>query len=55
MRVLFISANTEKMDMETLPLGLACVAAATRKARHDVAMVDLIAEKDTRSVLKKAI
>jgi radical SAM superfamily enzyme YgiQ (UPF0313 family) len=41
--------------METLPLGLACVAAATKKAGHDVAMVDLIAEKDTRSILKKAI
>jgi radical SAM superfamily enzyme YgiQ (UPF0313 family) len=55
MRVLLISANTEKINMETLPLGLACVAAATRKAGHDVAMVDLIAERDTRSVLKKAI
>jgi radical SAM superfamily enzyme YgiQ (UPF0313 family) len=55
MRILFISANTEKIYMETLPLGLACVAAATKKAGHDVAMVDLIAEKDTRSVLQKAI
>jgi radical SAM superfamily enzyme YgiQ (UPF0313 family) len=41
--------------METLPLGLACVAAATKRAGHDVAMVDLLAEKDTRSVLKEAI
>ena len=55
MRVLFISANTEKIQMETLPLGMACVAAATKKAGHDVSMVDLIAEKDTRSILKKAI
>lgn len=55
MRILFISANAEKIYMETLPLGLACVAAATKKAGHDVAMVDLIAESDTRSVLKKAI
>jgi len=55
MRVLLISANTEKINMPTLPLGLACVATATRKAGHDVAMVDLMVEKDTQSVLKEAI
>ena len=55
MRVLLISANTEKINMPTLPLGLACVAAATQKAGHEVAMVDLMAEKDVQSVLKKAI
>jgi radical SAM superfamily enzyme YgiQ (UPF0313 family) len=41
--------------MPTLPLGLACVAAATRKAGHDVAMADLAAERDMRFTLKKAI
>jgi len=41
--------------MPTLPLGLACVAAATQKAGHEVAMLDLMAEKDTRSTLKEAI
>jgi radical SAM superfamily enzyme YgiQ (UPF0313 family) len=55
MKVLLISANTEKINMPTLPLGLACVAAATEKAGHEVAMVDLMAEKDVRSVLKEAI
>jgi radical SAM superfamily enzyme YgiQ (UPF0313 family) len=55
MRVLLISANTEKINMSTLPLGLACVAAATQKAGYDVAMVDLMVEKDTRTVLKEAI
>jgi len=55
MRVLLISANTEKINMPTLPFGLACVAAATKKAGHDVAMVDLMAEGNTRSVLKEAI
>jgi radical SAM superfamily enzyme YgiQ (UPF0313 family) len=55
MRVLLISANTEKINMPTLPLGLACVAAATRKAGHEVAMVDLMAEKDVRSILNEAI
>ena len=55
MRVLLISANTEKINMPTLPLGLACVGAATQKAGYDVVMVDLMIEKDTRSVLKDAI
>ena len=41
--------------MPTLPLGLACVAAATQEAGHEVAMLDLMAEKDTRSTLKEAI
>jgi len=55
MRVLLISANTEKINMPTLPLGLASVATTTRKAGHDVAMADLMVEKDMRSVLKGAI
>jgi len=55
MRVLLVSANTEKIHMPTLPLGLACVASATQKAGYDVAMVDLMVEKDTRSALKEAI
>ena len=55
MRILLISANTENINMPTLPLGLACVAAATQKAGNDVAMMDLMAERDTRSVLKEAI
>ena len=44
MKVLLISANTEQINMPTLPLGLACVAAATRKAGHDVAYLDLMAQ-----------
>jgi radical SAM superfamily enzyme YgiQ (UPF0313 family) len=55
MRVLLISANTEKINMPTLPLGLASVATTTRKAGHDVAMADLMVGKDMRSVLKEAI
>ncbi len=55
MRILLISANTETINMPTLPLGLACVAAATRKAGHDVTMLDLMAEKDTPSVLRQAV
>jgi hypothetical protein len=55
MRVLLISANTEEINMPTLPLGLACVAAATQRAGHEVAMADLMTENDPRSVLKEAI
>ena len=54
MKVLLISANTEKINMPVLPLGLACVAAATQRAGHEVAIVDLMAEKDTASVLREA-
>jgi radical SAM superfamily enzyme YgiQ (UPF0313 family) len=55
MKVLFISANTERINMPALPFGLACVAAATKKSGHDVAMVDLMIENDKRSVLEAAV
>ncbi|MDI6777153.1 MAG: radical SAM protein [Syntrophales bacterium] len=47
MKVLLISANTEKINMPTLPLGLASVA--------EVAVLDLMFEKDTRLVIRGAI
>ena len=46
MRVLLISANREKINMLTWPLGLACVAAATQKAGHEVKLLDLIEAND---------
>jgi radical SAM superfamily enzyme YgiQ (UPF0313 family) len=55
MRVLLISANTERINMPTLPLGLVCVATATQKAGHDIVMVDLMVEKETHMVLKEVI
>jgi len=55
MKVLLISANTEKINMTPLPLGLACVAAATRKAGHEVMMLDLMLERDAESALKEMI
>ena len=55
MKVLLISANTEQINMPTLPLGLACVAAATRKAGHEVAYLDLMAQGDVRAVIKEAL
>jgi len=55
MRVLLVSANKEQINMPTLPLGLACVAAATQSAGHEVKVVDLMAETDTAEIMKKAI
>ena len=54
MKVLLISANTEKINMPTLPLGLASVAAATRGAGHEVAVLNLMFERDTRVVVREA-
>ena len=55
MRVLLVSANTEKINMPVLPLGLACVAEAVRYAGHDVRFIDLMDQQDTRIVLENAI
>jgi radical SAM superfamily enzyme YgiQ (UPF0313 family) len=54
-RVLLISANTETMNMPVLPLGLACVAAATRNAGNDVALLNLMFEGDPMSGIKNSI
>jgi radical SAM superfamily enzyme YgiQ (UPF0313 family) len=45
-RVLLISANTETISMPVLPLGLACVAAATQNAGYEVALLNLMFEGD---------
>jgi len=55
MRVLLISANTERMNILPLPLGLNCVAVAARKAGHDVRLLDLMAEKDGKLAISEAI
>ena len=55
MRVLFISANREDINMPTLPMGLGCVAAATQKAGHDVAFVDLLTTGDIGAAIEETI
>jgi radical SAM superfamily enzyme YgiQ (UPF0313 family) len=55
MRVLFISANTEKINILPLPFGLHCVAVATRNAGHEVQLLDLMAEEDNRLAIAEAI
>jgi len=54
MRILLVSANTEKINLPTYPLGLACVAHATLKAGHDVKCLDLMAEGDAEAALREA-
>jgi radical SAM superfamily enzyme YgiQ (UPF0313 family) len=55
MRVLLISANTERINVMPLPLGLSCVAEAVRGAGHEVRMVDLMTDGDSRSAIGRAI
>jgi len=55
MRVLLISANREEINMRTWPLGLGCVAAATRKAGHEVELLDLMDTKDLHASIRGTI
>jgi radical SAM superfamily enzyme YgiQ (UPF0313 family) len=54
-KVLLISSNTERINMVTIPLGLGLVAAATRRAGHDVTFLDLLNEKDPDAAIRGAI
>jgi radical SAM superfamily enzyme YgiQ (UPF0313 family) len=51
MKVLLISANTERINLPTMPLGLGYVAAATRTGGHEVAFLDLMVEEDPGTVV----
>ncbi len=55
MKVLLISANTEKMNMPVLPLGMACIAASTGKAGHTVHSIDLMMHQDIRRAIEEEI
>jgi radical SAM superfamily enzyme YgiQ (UPF0313 family) len=55
MRVLLISANTERLYMPTIPLGLEYVAAAARRTGHDVELLDLMFRKDACNDLQSKI
>jgi len=55
MRVLLISANREEINMRVLPLGLACVAAATKKAGYEVKLLDLMEVENPEESIQKII
>ncbi len=55
MRVLLISANTERINMPAPPLGAAMVAAATRSRGHEVELVDLLGAADPAAAGRAAV
>lgn len=55
MKVLLISANTEKINILPLPLGLNYVAAATRNSGHDVTVLDLMTENNSQFIIKETM
>lgn len=55
MRVLLVSANTERMNMPVLPLGLGCISRAVQEAGHDLQMVNLMDQEDVSKALDESI
>ena len=55
MRVLIISANTERLNMPTMPLGAGLVTEASRRAGHDVTLLDLMLEPDPLAAVQRSI
>jgi len=55
MKVLLISANTERLVEPVLPLGAALVAAAVRRAGHEVALLDLMTRAEPEGDVVEAL
>src|SRR5271157_36874 len=55
MKVLLISANTERTNILPLPLGLGCVGAACQRAGHEVVLMNLMFEGHTASAIRNCI
>ncbi len=55
MKVLLISANSERAYMQVPPLGLLCVAQASLQSGHETTVLDLMAEEDVEYRLKDTI
>jgi radical SAM superfamily enzyme YgiQ (UPF0313 family) len=54
MKVLLISANTERINLPALPLGLALVGAAARAAGHDVTFLNLMFQSGAEAAVRRA-
>ena len=54
MRVLLIAVNSERINMRVLPLGLAEVAAAARRAGHEARLLDLGPGDDPAATIARA-
>jgi radical SAM superfamily enzyme YgiQ (UPF0313 family) len=54
-RVLLVSANTEKVPDPVYPIGPAYVAAASRRAGHEVAGIDLCFASERRTTVEDAL
>jgi radical SAM superfamily enzyme YgiQ (UPF0313 family) len=55
MKVLLISGNREDVDIRVPALGLACIAAASEKAGHEVRLLDLLVERDPKAAVEQTI
>lgn len=55
MKALLIAANTERINLPTLPLGPVLVAEAARAAGHDVEFLDLMGEQDPATSVRTAV
>jgi radical SAM superfamily enzyme YgiQ (UPF0313 family) len=55
MRVLLISANTEKINILPMPLGLNYVAAVAQNKGHEVQVLDLMTQTDSYAPTREAI
>jgi radical SAM superfamily enzyme YgiQ (UPF0313 family) len=55
MKILLISANTERINMPTMPLGLGCVAEAARQAGHEIRLLDLLDVTEPGPIIEEAI
>jgi hypothetical protein len=52
-RILLISANTEKINILPIPLGLNYVAGAAQHKGHDVRVLDLMTHADSRVTISE--
>ncbi|NLN92085.1 MAG: radical SAM protein [Candidatus Hydrogenedens sp.] len=55
MKVLLIAANTEQIDMATIPLGLASVAESIKAHGHEVLFLDLMFQADLKTALQETL